>query len=190
MLACSSGLALAQGETDRILPVGTPLTFVSDAAVDVKTARPGHVFRVHLQGELDLGGTTIAAGGTVAQLVVLDRVTGPGGVPAIVIGIGRFNLRGGELPVTPVRSTVTEMHVGTAIATRTLGSVEENGTRTIIRVPLPFALPADTPNAAFTPVPARTASSRIFSPPPRRVRRPAPSPSPYSGPSPSPRPSP
>ena len=121
---------------------------------------------------------------------MVDRVTRPGGVPAIVIAIGRFNVRGGELPVTPVRATVTEVHVGTTIATRTMGSVEENGTHTVIRVPLPFALPADTPNAAFTPVPARTASSRLFSPPPRRVRRPAPSRSASPTPTPSPSPSP
>jgi hypothetical protein len=188
VLVCSSGLALAQSEAAHVLSAGTPLTFISDATVDVKTVRPGQVFKVHLAGELDLAGTTIAANGTVAQLVVLDRITEPGGVPAIVIAISGFNIRGGELPVTPVRSTVTTVQVGTAFATRTMGSVETNGTHTVIRVPLPFSLPADTPNAAYTPVPARTASSRIFSPPPRRVR--SPSPSPTRSPSPSPTPEP
>ena len=173
-----------------MLPAGTPLTFVSDATVDLKTVRPGRVFKVHLHDELVLGKTVIAAAGTTAQLVILDRVTQAGGAPAVVIAIGDFNVRGGELPVTPVRATVTAMEVGTQIATRTMGSVEAQSGRTVIRVPLPFALPADTPNAAFTPVPARTNAGRIFSPPPRGVRRPSPSPSPSPTPIPTPTPSP
>lgn len=182
---CSSGLALAQSDAASVLPAGTPLTFVSDASADVKTVRPGSVFKVHLLGELDLAGTILAAPGTSAQLVVLDRITQPGGVPAIVIAIGSFTIRGGELPVTPVRPNLTALQVGTTIATRTMGSVEASGTRTVIRVPLPFALPTDAPNAVFTPVPARTASSRL-TPPPRRVRRPTPVPSPSPSASPSP----
>jgi hypothetical protein len=185
VLVASSGLALAQSEAAHTLPVGTPLTFVSDAAIDVKTARPGQVFKVHLLGGLDLAGTTLAATGTVAQLVVLERVAGPGGVPAIVISVGNFNIRGGELPLATENPTVTAVGVGTTISTHTMGSVEENGTHTVIHVPLPFALPADTPNSAYTPVPAKTAQSRIFSSPPRGVRRPSPSPTPAPSLSPS-----
>jgi len=182
---CSSGLALAQSGAADVLPAGTPLTFVSDASADVKTVRPGSVFKVHLLDELELAGTVLAAPGTSAQLVVLDRIRQPGGVPAIVIAIGAFTIRGGELPVTPVRPNLTALAVGTRIATRTMGSVEASGTHTVIRVPLPFALPADTPNAAFTPVPARTASSRL-TPPPRPVRRPTPTPTATPSPTPEP----
>ncbi len=186
---CSCGLALAQSGAANVLPAGTPLTFVSDASVDVKTVRPGSVFKVHLLGELDLAGTVLAAPGTSAQLVVLDRITQPGGVPAIVIAIGNFGIRGGELPVSPVRPNLTALQVGTTIATRTMGSVEETGTHTVIRVPLPFALPADTPNAVFTPVPARTATSRL-TPPPRPARRPSAAPSASASPSTTPSPDP
>jgi hypothetical protein len=166
-----------------VLPTGTSLTFVSDATVDPKTVRPGRVFKVHLRDELALDGTTIAAAGTVAQLVVLDRVTQTGGKAAIVIAIGNFNVRGGELPLTPVAATVATLESGTLIATRTMGSVEQIGTRTVIRVPLPFSLPADAPNGAFTPVPARTNGPVVR---PRPVRRPSPSPTPSPTDTPSP----
>jgi hypothetical protein len=166
-----------------VLPAGTALTFVSDAAVDPKTARAGRVFKVHLLAELTLDGTTIAAAGTLAQLVVLDRVTETGGKPAVVVAIGGFNVRGGGLPVTPVNPTLATIEVGTNIATRTMGSVEQIGTRTIIRVPLPFTLPADAPNGAFTPIPARTNTPGVVRP--RAPRRPTPSPKPTPEPSPS-----
>jgi len=190
VLACSSGLALAQSETAGVLPVGTTLTFVSDATVDPKTVGPGRVFKVHLRDDLVLAGTMLAATGTLAQLVVLDRVTEVGGAAAIVIAVGGFNVRGGELPVTPVRPTISAIVPGTLIATRTMGSVEERNGRTMIRVPLPFALPADKPHAAYTPVPARTANPRIVSPPPRGVRRPSPTPSPTPEATPTPEPTP
>lgn len=164
-----------------MLPTGTSLTFVSDATLDPKTVRSGRVFKVHLRDELVLDGTTIAAAGTTAELVVLDRVTETGGKPAIVIAIGKFNVRGGELPLTPVTATIATLELGTLIPTHTMGSVEQIGTRTMIRVPLPFSLPADTPNGAFTPVPARTSGPPVVRP--RPVRRPTPSPAPSPTPS-------
>ena len=182
MLVSTSGLALAQNGTGtaHVLPTGTSLIFVSDATVDPKTVRPGRVFKVHLLAELVLDGTMIAAAGTPAQLVVLDRVTESGGKPAMVIAIGNFNVRGGELPVTPVTATVATLESGGRIATHTMGSIEQIGTRTIIRVPLPFSLPVDPPNGAFTPVPARTNGPGVVRP--RPVRRPHPSPAPSASP--------
>jgi hypothetical protein len=178
-LGLSSGLASAQG-TPKVLPAGTPLTFVADDFVNTQTVRPGSVFKVHLLGNVVLDGTTIAAPGTTARLIVIDRTPRTGGGNTLQIAIEGFKVRGGELPVALLHPVVEAMALGTEIPTKTMGTVEQIEGRTVIRVPLPFLLPADVPNGAFTPIPAQTAQPRV---PPARARTPTPPPTPVPSPS-------
>jgi hypothetical protein len=161
-------------QSTHVLPAGTPLTFVADDSINTQTVRPGSVFKVHLRGDVVLDGTTIAATGTTARLIVVDRTPRTGSGNTLQIAIEGFRIRGGELPVAPLRPAVDVLVAGTEIPTRTMGTVEQLDGRTVIRVPLPFALPLDVPNGAFTPVPARTAQPRVVPSP--RVRTPTPVP--------------
>ena len=167
-----------------MLPAGTPLTFVADDTINTQTVRPGSAFKVHLRGDVVLDGTTIAANGTTARLVVIDRTPRTGGGNTLQIAIEGFKVRGGELPVALLQPSVEALAAGTAIGTKTMGTVEQIDGRTVIRVPLPFALPADVPNGFFTPVPARTAAPRVVPLP--RVRTPTPLPTTAATPTPEP----
>jgi hypothetical protein len=180
-LCVASGLAQAQvASAPSVLPAGSPLTFVADDAVNPKSVQAGSSFKVHLRGGVLLDGETVAADGTLARLVVVERTKAADGSPAIQFALDSFRVRGGDLPIAPLAATVAGLTPGTPIPAKTMGSVERLEGRFVIHVSLPFSLPADVPNAAFTPVPAQTAQPRAV--PPVRVRRPSPaaSPSPAS----------
>jgi hypothetical protein len=176
IVAC--GLARAQGAATSVLPSGSELTFISDDVVDPKSVHAGSTFKVHLLGDVVLDGETIAASGTIARLLIVDRTTHPDGSIAVQIALGGFRVRGGDLPVVPLTATVGKLAPGTTIHAKTMGSVERVDGRVIIRVPPPFVLPAEAPNAFFTPVPARTAQPR----PTVRARTPTPTPTPTASP--------
>ena len=142
----------------------------------------GRTFKVHLSGGVALDGETIAADGTLARLTIVEKTTGPNGSPAVQIALSGFHVRGGDLPVAPISATVAALSPGALIPAKTMGSVEHVDGKFVIHVALPFALPADAPSSAFTPVPARTAQPRGL-PPPVRVRTPAPIASPSTTPS-------
>ena len=165
-----------------MLAAGTPVTFVADDSVNTQTVRPGSTFKIHLRDELVIDGTTVAPAGTAARLIVIDRAPRSGGGNTLQIAIEDFKVRGGELPVAVLQPAVDVIALGTVIHAKTMGTVEQLDGRTVIRVPLPFTLPDDTPNGFYTPLPARTASARTV--PPARARRPTPSPAPTASPTP------
>jgi hypothetical protein len=82
--------------------------------------------------------------------------------------------------VQPLDPVVEALSPGSTIPARTMGWVEDAGSRLVIHVPLPYKFSGDAPSSFYSPVPARTAGP-LLSPPPRRRRespRPSPSPSP------------
>ena len=157
-LCIPAGLALAQTPLPppHTLPAGTELDFVADDTVSAETVRPGGQYRVHLQHDLVLDGALLAAAGTPARLVVIDRVRRSDGMTALTIAIENFRLKAGALPVAPVTSVVTGIVPATLIPVTTLGSIERTPERVVIRVPVPVPLSTEAPNAAFTFAPYAT----------------------------------
>ena len=176
-------MVLSAAAEPATLPPGSPLVFVSDTAVDIRTVRPGAIIRAHLLGDLTLGGAVLAAAGTTADLLIVDAIRGS--APAqLRIALEHFAIKSAaaDLPVVPVDPLVEVLPVGTVVPARTVGSVVHDGDRTIVRAPLPFSLSTDAPNAAYTPLSYRTTAPVV---PPRRST-PSPPASPSTGASPPP----
>jgi hypothetical protein len=169
--------AWAGADAPVALPSGTALTFVSDATVDPRTVHPGNRFRVHLQTDLRLGPVLLAAASTPADLVVVAVVRMP--TPGLRIALERFVLPGiGDVPLRAATPEVDRIDAGGTVAATTAGVVDLVAGRAVIRVPLPFPLTGDPPNAPFRAQPARTTEPVLR---PRRPGDPpaaAPSPTP------------
>jgi hypothetical protein len=161
------GLALAQTPPPSpVLPAGTRLDFVADDSINVDTARPGGRFRIHLAHDLVLNGTPLAVAGTSARLVVTEKEARPDGSAALHLTVAEFKLRAGELPVAPLTPIVSAVSAGTVIPAETLGTVERDADRTVIRVPVPVPLSSDVPYAPFRPA-APKSPEPLRSPRPR-----------------------
>jgi hypothetical protein len=186
-LALSASVALAQPSPSRIA-AGTILDFVSDDAINVQTVRPGGEYRAHLKSDLVLDGRTIAPAGSPARLIVVDRLRLVDGRTMLQVALSHFHLPPGDLPLAPVEPVVETIAAGTLIPAKTEGSVEHIDDRLVIRIPLPFLPPNDTPFGFYTPVPARTAAPRAVGE--RPPRRPTPTPAATAPPAPAPVPSP
>jgi hypothetical protein len=157
-----------------VLPIGTPLTIVSDDAVDARV-RPGSEFRAHLRDPLTLGDTLVATAGTPARLVVTGKDLAKDGTPSYRIAIVGLNLGlAGTLPVRPDTPTVQHIAAGTAIPATTLAALGFEAGKVRVALPLPFKLSNEPPNGGYTPAPLRTAA------PIMNRRRPTPSPAPSS----------
>lgn len=177
----ATAVAVAQTEATHTLAQGSIIDFVSDDAVNPQSVRIGGHFKVHTKRDLVVDGDLIAPAGTTARLVVTDKNTNPDGIIMLTVAIDHFRTTPGDLPVSPEHAMVQSIIVGTEIPSRTMGSVDRVGQRLVIRVPLPFSLSNDAPNAFYTPVAARTPTGRFASP---RARRATPSPSPAASGSP------
>ncbi len=168
-----------------MLPVGSPVVFVSDGHLDVG-AKAGSTVKVHLRDELVVDGTPIAAAGTPARLVLGGSVAS-GGARQGLISLDEFVTKPGLLPVGPAVTTVQRIDVGTLIQAKTLATVDHVGNRFSIEVPFPFPLSNDVPVSQYTPTPAKTAPPRGFNQPtPRPGRTAAGTPSPAATAEPSP----
>jgi hypothetical protein len=138
------------------LPAGSVLTFVTDDALDLKTARAGNHIRAHLRSDLVVGGSIVAPSGTPAGVLITD-IRHDAGAVRIRFALDHFALRSaGELPVEPLTPVVDAIPAGVAVPARTAGIVVVDGDRTIVRVPVPFPLSSDAPSAAFRSLPYRT----------------------------------
>jgi hypothetical protein len=135
-----------------------------------------------LAAPLAFDGTVVAATGTLARLLVTDKVKRADGSSAIEIALGDFRLKQGELPVTPLMRIVSTIVPGTVIPATTQGSVERAGDRIVIRVPVPMALSTAAPAAAYTAYPAVTPAPII--PGARRGSTPTPLPTTFNPPEP------
>jgi hypothetical protein len=131
---------------------------------------------------LTLDGTVLAAAGTLAHLLVTDKVKRADGSRAIEIALGDFRLKQGELPVVPLASVVSTVVPGTVIAAATQGSIERAGDRVVIRVPAPMALSTAAPIGAYTAYPAVTPAPIV--PGARRGTTPTPLPTTFNPPEP------
>jgi len=156
-----------------MLPAGTAVVFVTDAALDAGR-REGDVVTIHLRDPLVLDGAVIAAAGTHAQLLV-GGVTGPDGKRHSVVSLDHFSINGVLMPVKPVEPIVPPIPAGAQIDATTLAEIDHIGDRWSIRIPFPFQLSGDEPASAYTPTPARTASARVMMrPDPKRSASPSP----------------
>jgi len=164
-----------------VLPIGSPLTIISDDTVDGRV-RPGSEFRAHLRDPLALGDTLVATAGTRARLVVTSKEFAGDGTPSYHIAIVGLDLGlAGTLPVRPNTPTVQQIKAGTAIPATTLAALAFVAGKVRVALPLPFKLSNEPPNGGYTPAPLRTASPIINN---RNNRRhPTPSPSPSASPS-------
>lgn len=161
------------------------MVFVSDGHLDVG-AKAGSTVKVHLRDDLIVDGTTIAAAGTPARLVLGGSVAGTGTRQAL-ISLDEFVTKPGRLPVGPVSATVPRIDVGSVIPAKTLATVDHLGDRFSIEVPFPFPLSNDVPVSQYTPTPAKTAPARGFGQPsPRPVPTGAPTPYPIATAEPAP----
>jgi hypothetical protein len=179
-LCIPTALALAQTPPNpQLLPIGTRLDFVADDTINVDTVRPGGRYRAHLLHDLSLDGTTLAAAGTFARLIVTDKVRRPDGSTELRIALGEFHLKQGELPVAPLAGAVSTLAAGTVIPAQTLGIVERVTDRIVISVPVPVPLSTDPPNSAYRALPAKTTAPLL---PPRRSASPTPLPTTFNPP--------
>jgi len=169
-LLLGAAWATADSPPQHALPAGTTIVFVTDAPLDAGR-REGDVVSVHLRNDIVLDGTTIAAAGTRAKLVV-GGTTNPAGKRTPVVTLEQFSIPAGLLPVTTTAPIVPPIPSGAEIAAKTLAEVDHIGDRWSIRVPFPFALSGDQPASAYTPTPARTAPARVLIKPPPRPTTP------------------
>ncbi len=167
--------AYARAET-TILEPGATVVFVSDSNVDPRVGR-NSAFRAHLRDRLVRGAAIIAEPGMTVQLTVVDKSTHADGTTVYTIAFSRFRTLAGDLPVTPVTSEVTDIHVGSEFTARTDSPVVDDGTRLRVRIPLPFSLSNEPPQGEFTPIPVRTYNP-LVRPQGTDRRHPRPSPSP------------
>jgi len=114
-LCIPSGLALAQTPPGHSLPPGTRLDFIADDTINVDTVRAGGQYRVHLARALVLDGTPLAPAGTIARLIVTEKIRRTDGVSELRLALGEFHLRQGELPLTPVTPGVSAVTTGMII---------------------------------------------------------------------------
>lgn len=164
------------------LPIGTPVTIVSDETIDPRV-RPGSEFRAHLRDPIELGATLVAIAGTPARLIVTGKDTAQDGSVTYHIAIINLNLgSAGTLPVQPTTPIVQHITTGTAITATTLASVGFDEGKVRVAVPLPFKLSNEPPAAGYTPAPLRTAGPIMN----RRRPTPTPAAAPSSTPSVSP----
>jgi hypothetical protein len=172
------------------LPVGSPLTIVSDETVDPRV-RPGSEFRAHLRDPLALGDTLVATAGTPARLIVTAKDTAKDGTLSYRIAIVGLNLGlAGTLPVRPNMPTVEHIVTGMAIPATTLAVIGFEQGKIRVAVPLPFTLSNEPPNGGYTPAPLRTAGPILNRRKPTPSPAPSPSPSPSSSPAPASSPAP
>ena len=160
-----------------MLPAGTAVVFVTDAALDVGR-REGDVVSVHLRDNLTLDGTVVAATGARAQLLYGGYTT-PDGKRRPAISLERFSINAGLMPVKAVDPIVPPLAAGAQIEATTLAEIDHIGDRWSIRIPFPFQLSGDQPASTYTPTPARTASPKEPLKPERRAT-PAPTAAPAS----------
>jgi hypothetical protein len=166
------------------LPIGSPLTIVSDDTVDGRV-RPGSEFRAHLRDPLTLGDTLVATAGTPARLVVTAKDIAKDGTASYRIAIVGLNLGlAGTLPVRPDSPVVEHIKAGMPIPATTLAAVGFEAGKVRVALPLPFKLSNEPPNGGYTPAPLRTASPIV------NRRRSSPTPVPSTAPTPSPSPAP
>jgi hypothetical protein len=159
------------------LPIGSPLTIVSDETVDPRV-RPGSEFRAHLRDAISVGDTLVATAGTAARIIVTAKDTGTGETPTYRIAIVGLNLGlAGTLPVRPNAPTVERITAGMDIPATTLATIGIEAGKVRVAVPLPFTLSNEPPNTIYTPAPLRTAAPIINNRNGRRRPTPAPSPS-------------
>jgi hypothetical protein len=166
-LLLSVAWATAESPPAHVLPAGTAVVFVTDAPLDAGR-REGTVVNAHLRDALVLDGTTLAATGTRAELLV-GGLTAPDGLRRPTVSLDRFKISVGLLPVKAIRPIVPPIPAGTAIEATTLADVDHIGERYSIRVPFPFGLSGDQPASAYTPTPARTAPARSLMRPGAKV---------------------
>jgi hypothetical protein len=165
-LLLSAAWATAESPRQHVLPAGTAVVFVTDAALDAGR-REGDVVTIHLRDPLVLDGTVVAAAGTRAEMRV-GGVTGPDGKRRPAISLDRFSINGVLLPVRALEPIVPPVPAGAQIDARTLAEIDHIGNRLSIRIPFPFQLSGDEPASAYTPTPARTASASVMMRPERR----------------------
>ena len=182
-LLLSVAWAIAESPPAHVLPAGTAVVFVTDAPLDA-ARREGSVVTVHLRDPLVFDGTTLAAAGTRAELLV-GGITAPDGQRRPSVSLDRFKITVGLLPVKANQPIVPPLPTGTQIEARTLADVDHIGERYSIRVPFPFGLSGDQPASAYTPTPARTAPARSLMRPGAKVTSlPTPTPAPSTPPTP------
>jgi hypothetical protein len=157
-LLLSVAWATAEPPLAHVLPAGTAVVFVTDAPLDVGR-REGSVVAAHLRDPLVLDGTTLAAAGARAELLV-GGFTNPDGTRRPTVSLDRFKTTIGLLPIRAKQPIVPPLPAGTQIEATTLAVVDHIGERYSIRVPFPFGLSGDQPASAYTPTPARTAAAR------------------------------
>ncbi|GAC1401908.1 MAG: hypothetical protein NVSMB64_00850 [Candidatus Velthaea sp.] len=163
------------------LPLGSPLTFISDETVDARV-RPGSEFRAHLKDALSFGTTLVAPANTPVRLIVTQKDIRPDGSTRYTIALIRFTIpAAGDLPVRPLTNIVDAIATGREIAATTLGAVSEVNGKLRIAIPLPFQLSNDTPQGGYTPVPLRTAAPIVPHRPPTPPPA-APTPAPQASP--------
>jgi hypothetical protein len=115
---------------------------------------------------LTLGTTVLAPAGTTVGLLVAETRSQGNQVVGLRLLVEHFDLKNvGELPVALDPPLIERLTVGTELHARTVGTVEQRGDRVVIRVPLPFQIGGDPPNAPFTPHPFVTQAPIV---PPRR----------------------
>jgi hypothetical protein len=159
-LLVSVAWATAESPLAHVLPAGTAVVFVTDAALDAGR-HEGTVVNAHLRDPLVFDGATLAAAGTRVELFV-GGITAPDGHRRPTVSLDRFKISVGLLPVKAIRPIVPPIPAGTVIEATTLADVDHIGERYSIRVPFPFGLSGDQPASAYTPTPARTAAARSF----------------------------
>jgi hypothetical protein len=166
-LLLSVAWATAESPLAHVLPAGTAVVFVTDASLDVGR-REGAVVTVHLRDPLVLDGTTLAAAGARAELLV-GGITAPDGNRRPTVSLDRFKTTIGLLPVKARQPIVPPLPAGTVIEATTLADIDHIGERYSILVRFPFGLSGDQPASAYTPTPARTAPARSLMRPGAKV---------------------
>lgn len=149
--------------------------------------RPGGSFRVHIAAPLIFDGTPLAAAGTPARLIVVNKTRAADGTPLLTIALAGFSLKQGELPLIPVTRVVPSITYGMTITAATLGAIERMGDRVVIAVPVPVPLSSSAPSSAYKALPAVTPGPVIAVP--RRGATPTPLPTTFNPPEPSETPS-
>jgi len=183
LVATHAAAAWAQSRAaDSSLPIGSPLTIVSDEAVK-PGVRPGSEFRAHLRDPIQVGATLVAVAGTPARIIVVSKETGATGAVSYRIAIDDLKLGlAGILPVRPDSPVVDTITAGLEIPAATLATVDVADGKVRVDVPLPFPLSNEPPASDYTPAPLRTANPALLQPRGGR-RRPGASPSPTPSPS-------